>query len=234
MYGFCLSSPYVKKNVTMKFVMKYLGFIAVFFVLGIFSFSAYAQLEDPTVKPLPEFLDGIGGNNTALPPEEPKEDETKEMVAPKPERPKSDLSDIPDEYIIEASKFGEECRNDYTLPLYFDCRCMAVTFLDERIKRGPDASVSGIRNSMGDKCKDGTGIAGQIYEECLNDFVNAPKHLDPEEFCSCYGNTYAEIFEDFSGAVTAKANIALRSKAKTVCQDPVAGRRIYGPGAIPR
>lgn len=214
--------------------MKYFNIIVALLILfNAFSFSALAQLEDPTVKPLPEFLDNIGRGN-ATPEEKPIHDDAQDMSAPEAEKSKIDMSDIPDEFIIEASEFGEYCRNDHTMPLYFDCRCKAVSYLDERIKRGPDASGSSIRIAIANLCKDGTGISGHVYEKCLNDFVNAPKHLDPEEFCSCYGNTYAEYFEDFAGPLTAKADVAITTKAKTVCQDPAAARRIYGVGRINR
>ena len=99
---------------------------------------------------------------------------------------------------------------------------------------GPDASPSGVQNRLGKACKDGTGIAGQLYEECLNDFVNAPTHLDPEEYCSCYGNTFAEYFEDLPGRMNPRTKIALLSKAKLTCQDPAAARRIYGNGVLTR
>ena len=211
--------------------MSLFRFVFAVFIFSMVPYVALAQ-DDSTIKPLPGFLDNIGKTQEA-PAEEitpPKTD----ISAPKTETQKSDLSDIPDEYIIEASQFGEKCRNDYTMPLYFDCRCLGVKYLDARIEMGPDASPSGVQNRLGKACKDGTGIAGQLYEECLNDFVNAPTHLDPEEYCSCYGNTFAEYFEDLPGRMNPRTKIALLSKAKLTCQDPAAARRIYGNGVLTR
>lgn len=214
--------------------MKHFLFVAVLIAFGAFSFGVMAQqLDDPTVKPLPQFLDDINKNETSAEKQAPQEDSS-DIAAPESTQPQSDLSDIPDEFIIEASQFAEDCRNDGTMPKYYDCRCMAVAFLDKRIERGPEASASSIRNSITKECKDASGAAGDVYEHCLTDFENAPTHIDPEEFCSCYGNTYAETFERFDGVATAKVNVSLMARAKIICSDPVSARRMYGPGAVPR
>lgn len=203
--------------------------ILVLFTLTLIALSgaAIAQ-DDTTLKPLPDFL-----KDRPIPPSQPaiaQETYKGPDLAPEEEKRvnRSDLSDIPDEYIIEASKFGEECRNDRKMPLYFDCRCVAVRYLDTRIELGPESTPSAVRNQLGAACKDGTGIAGQLYERCLLDINNAPTHLDPEEFCSCYGNTFAKYFEDFDQVMGTKAEISLKSKARLTCQDPVTARRIYG------
>ena len=147
----------------------------------------------------------------------------------KPKAPgQSDMSDIPDDFIIEASTFGERCRNDLTMPLYFDCRCMAVKYLDNRIELGKDASPSVIRNRLGDECKSATGIAGKIYKNCLVDFSAAPKHLDPEEYCSCFGNTFAQFFESYPGKMQLSTESSLMGKARLKCQDPEAAFKLYG------
>jgi len=214
--------------------MKHLSLIAVILVFGFFSVSAHAQiLEDPTIKPLPEFLDHSTRDETLPQADEVQKDNAIDMAAPEATKPESDLSDIPDEFIIEASDFAEECRNDHTMPMYYDCRCLSVAYLDERIRRGPESGADSIRRTITKQCKDASGIAGQIYEHCLTDFVNAPKHLDPEEYCSCYGNTYAKYYEGFDGLATARVNISIKARAKTVCADPAAARRVYGRGAVP-
>ena len=214
--------------------MKHFLFVAVLFAFGAISFGAVAQqLDDPTVKALPEFLDDIG-KEPSPPAEKTPKDSAVDMAAPEAEQSASDLSDIPDEYIIEASQFGEYCRNDHTMPKYFDCRCMAVAYLDKRIERGPYVSASSIRNKITKECKDASGAAGDVYQHCLTDIENAPTHLDPEEYCSCYGNTYAETFERFNGLVTAKTDVALKARAKTICSDPLTAQQIYGVNTPPR
>lgn len=153
-----------------------------------------------------------------------------EMIAPQIKKApkKSDMSDLPDDYIIEASKFSETCRNDKKMPLYYNCECLAVEYLDHRKDLGPDASKEAVKNRLGDHCKDGTGIAGQLYEKCLYDYATAPKHVDPEEFCSCYGNTFASLFEKSRGALYPQIEISFLSKARLKCSNPEAARKIYG------
>ncbi len=196
--------------------------------------DVYSQEFDPTIKPLPSFLDDIGKNDILS--EEKDSDPEMDMTAPENEDSIStiDLSDVPDEFLTEASKFGETCRNHHEMPLYYDCRCMGVKFLDARIELGPDASHSEVQDQLGKACKDGTGIAGQIYKNCFNDFLNAPKELDPEEYCSCFGNTFAKLFEDWPSRLSRRAEIALRSKAQVMCQNPRAAKRLYGAGAVIR
>ena len=157
-------------------------------------------------------------------------DDPADLMAPKEEPAirKKDMSDIPDEYIMEATQYGEECRNDDKLPLYFDCRCMTVHYLDVRKKLGPEASVSAVRSQLGGRCKDGTGIAGVAYEKCLGNFLLAPKNVNLEDFCGCYSNRFAKMYESLPGAMSARAEIALKSRARTECASPETARRIYG------
>lgn len=200
--------------------------------MSVLSHAVVAQ-DDPTIKPLPSFLDTI---EKKAPDTSDSSSAEEDISAPQKDEPKAkmDMSDIPDEFIDEASQFGEDCRNHHEMPMYFDCRCMGVKFLDARMELGASASKSEVQNRLGKACKDGTGIAGQLYERCLNDFVNAPENVGPEEYCSCYGNTFAKLFEDWPSLLTQSAKVALTSKAQLICQNPEAARRIYGPGAVVR
>lgn len=234
-------------------IMRLKYFLTVLVVLSFiasasFSGEAFAQSDD-TIKPLPDFLSeqpassDFPQNASSAPVPSAPAPVPKDNVRPAYEVPPMapevsdadapkgqirDLSAIPDHYIREATAFGEKCRNHHERPLYYDCRCLGVEYLDARIRLGASASASAIENQLGAKCKDGSGIAGQHYQRCLNDFVNAPKHLDPEEYCRCYGNSYAKYFERLQGKLTVKGNISLMSRAKLTCSNPKAAQRIYG------
>jgi hypothetical protein len=153
-----------------------------------------------------------------------------DFMPPKEESkvPKKDLSDLPDEYIAEATQFGENCKNDPNLSQYFNCQCMAVEYLDTRKKLGPNASSSIIRSYLGGKCKDGTELAGPMYEECLDTRTHAPTHVDPEVYCTCFTNSFIKMFEELQGAMSSQIEIAMRSRARTECSEPETARRIYG------
>jgi len=142
--------------------------------------------------------------------------------------PNNTLADVPDEYIIEAAQYADKCSSHHKLSLLYDCQCLSVQYLDKRLERGPSVPAASIENLLGRECKDGTGMAGKLYSECLGDFNNAPKHLDPEEFCSCYGNSFAEMYQDLPGRMSSKLQIAIMSKARLTCMDPAAAKRVYG------
>ena len=142
--------------------------------------------------------------------------------------PLDNMSDIPDDYIMESNEFAEICRNDDEMPLYFDCRCLAVEYLDHRIDVGPDISSSTIRNRLGENCKDGTGIAGKLYEECISDFRNMPDVSDPEEYCECVGSGFARQFEALPHKLTPRRESKLIYHVRLKCSDPETYRTVYG------
>ncbi|MFK7840576.1 MAG: hypothetical protein AB8B83_09650 [Bdellovibrionales bacterium] len=216
------------------FIIRSLCFLAfVLLVLMTTGHAGFAQETDTAIKPLPDFIQERPEIKAPPPVRRAPNNTSRSDIAapdrPDEERP-SDLSEIPDEYIIEASEFGEMCRNEGDMRNYYDCRCMAIKYLDARIEFGPDVGPSFVKTALvqAKDCKDATGIAGHIYERCLLDINNAPTHLDPEEYCSCYGNTFAKYFENISRNVTLMAKINLKTRAQLRCRDPIAAQRIYG------
>lgn len=136
--------------------------------------------------------------------------------------------DVPDEYLIEAMDFADECSNDQSMPLYYDCRCMGAEYLERRIKLGPDAAASLVRQTIGPSCADGTGIAGRFYEDCAQNYVSVPDNVSVEDFCSCYGNTYAKMFERLDRPLMSREHIQIMTMARVTCRDPNQARRIFG------
>lgn len=198
--------------------------------LAILPMGAYAQ-EDTTMKPLPSFLDNIGDGEDAPIESEPAPADEPSYAAPQSAAPKTDLSQVSDAVIIEVTKYGEECRDDDEMNKYFDCRCLASEYLDARMKLGEDASAADVKMEIRDRCRNAAGIAGSVYERCLENIMMQPKDKSPEEFCSCYANTYGKYLETWPRQLTRRTTMGLKSKAQLVCQDQRAARRIYGPGA---
>lgn len=213
-------------------------------MLGFVSYEASAQ--DELLKPLPDFLQAAPEN---VPP--PLPEETVEGVAAqeteKPSaletllKPKTDsidtppeaanrddLKDIPDEYIEEALAFGDSCAVNRQMQLYFDCRCMAVKYLDRRIAAGPDAAPSSIQVGIGAECADGTGISGRMFESCRSNYASVPKGKDPEKFCACYGNTYAKLYENYGRPIRSRQHVSFMAQSRTACVDVRAARQLYG------
>lgn len=85
------------------------------------------------------------------------------------------------------------CNSD---PLYsrtYDCRCMAVKYLDERIKRGPETSNAVIRRAVQLQCVDVASLAGLQYQNCQDSYGYFLK-WKADEFCKCYANSVAKYF----------------------------------------
>lgn len=158
-----------------------------------------------------------------------------DILAPR-EGNKPDLKykdeDLPIEFIKEALNFGEECGDSRIMSMYFDCHCMATEFLDQRIKLGPETDKEVIAQNVGPQCADGAGIAGRLYETCKQDYVSVPVELDLEEFCSCYGNTYAKLYERLGITLNSTKHIRLMTQSKLACRNPNLAQRFYGRNSL--
>lgn len=152
-------------------------------------------------------------------------------LAPSEEGTPRDLSLIPKEFIVEALNFSEECNDSRVMSMYFDCQCMASAFLDARIEAGPDADRSVIVQRVGQGCADGSGIAGSMYESCKGD-VLVPVELDIEEYCTCYANTYARLYEGMNTNLNSKRHVRLMTQSKLTCRNPGLAARLYGRSAF--
>ena len=133
--------------------------------------------------------------NAAPPPEEALMAEAEPETTPGT-RPDEEDNLIPDEVFREAKIFEKYCSIQPNFRPYYDCECLAASFLDERIEQGPDASRSSIMLAIEDRCQDATEAAGIQYNTCLGNALLLPRNIEPEAYCSCYANQFAEIFED--------------------------------------
>lgn len=143
--------------------------------------------------------------------------------------PAAGFADIPDEYIAEAVAFNERCEADIDMRMYKDCDCLASKYLDERIKRGPQAGVASIAMFIEEACPDATEAAGIKYQTCMSSGPMMPPKIPLEEFCQCYANTYAKLFEAYSPEANSRTFVALGTRAHVMCSNPEAARKLY-PG----
>lgn len=143
-----------------------------------------------------------------------------------PETP-SPYEDVPDEYLIEAQNYFESCEADSNISQYYDCRCMAAQYLDERIKTGPKTAPSSITMEIGRGCMDEASIAGNTYEECLSRAPVLPKNMSVEKYCSCYANSFARIYSRSGVELSSKSKIKIQAQAGVICEDPALGRKLY-------
>lgn len=75
---------------------------------------------------------------------------------------------------------------------YMDCRCIAVKFLDQRMRQGQEPPQRILLEKVYDKCPATAAVAGKTYNRCLN--WASMMRRDYKSFCECYANHYATTF----------------------------------------
>ncbi len=105
----------------------------------------------------------------------------------------------PDEVIEEAQYVFDTCDSNVFQKLYFDCQCVAGSFLQLREKYGSVAPqeelVDGIVHGKNARCSNSVDLAGYAYENCMETTRFAREYApDNEQYCSCVGNKVANDF----------------------------------------
>ncbi len=130
---------------------------------------------------------------------------------------RNEYKEVPYEYLEEADAFFNECKTDYKMFNYYNCECLSVKFLDTRIESGPERSKDSIFLAIDHTCKDATYLAGFTYNECIRDGTELPPGKQMEEFCGCFANKYAELFEASKASPSARRIVDLQIKARLSC-----------------
>jgi hypothetical protein len=103
------------------------------------------------------------------------------------------LKPYTNQQLDEAVKISDSCKAyDYT-SIRYDCDCVGLKFLELRRKRGDGASQFELTQTAQQKCPNTPSVAGKIYTECTG-WAPRQRGEDYQEFCSCYGSTYAKLF----------------------------------------
>lgn len=154
-------------------------------------------------------------------------------TSPRQQQPEANpYANLPQEYIDEASAYYAECERTFTMRQYYNCKCWATAYLDKRIELGPDSHHDNIRMAIQHDCIDATAAAGYEYEQCLNNGTIMPQNIAPEEYCSCYANTYAKLFEMVRASPNSQVFMHLQTQAYIACKDPELAERLF-PIKIP-
>jgi hypothetical protein len=100
------------------------------------------------------------------------------------------------EQIEEANGVYNNCQSGASERSYFDCQCVSLVFLQQRIQDkkigGQPVAAPIIEDIARKSCPNTTGIAGMTYTRCLS---WAPRmRPDYENFCTCLANDYALRF----------------------------------------
>lgn len=93
----------------------------------------------------------------------------------------------------EALKVSDDCKAyDYTNERY-DCDCVGMTYLTLRRQQGQKAQSFTLSDAARRKCANGPSMAGKVYSQCMQ-WAPARRGDDYQEFCACYGSTFAKAF----------------------------------------
>ncbi len=105
--------------------------------------------------------------------------------------------DLQQEILDETELVHSDCTKKLDYAKFHDCGCIAATFMDERLKRGPDAHQYIILNEIGNGCVDEPGVAGASYDLCINQMVYISpatrgfREAELKPFCECFARTMA-------------------------------------------
>ena len=134
-----------------------------------------------------------------------------------PAQNRDKMDDVPDEFIEEAIAYYEECESTHQLNNYYDCECLSLAYLDERVKLGPTISGSTIQFNIRKQCRDAIGSAGPTYSECLRKANRFQPGTDPEKYCECVANTYVKNMNRLAPGIGSTSIVNFKTNAYVTC-----------------
>lgn len=98
--------------------------------------------------------------------------------------------------IDETQEVFDYCDRKDLFSSFHDCSCVASNFFEERILAKPDPSLNiiAIADQVSSGCVNVPGVAGYAYDKCYASYTPVMKY-GHEEFCTCYANEYARLYE---------------------------------------
>lgn len=115
------------------------------------------------------------------------------LLSTTPAIPAMDPKDIPDIVMKEMQEIQKNCERNYFYSSFHDCKCVAVKFLDARMKSDPDVPKERIFTQIAGQCVDEPSIAGYIYKSCA-DYMQHTRPSDYVSFCRCSANDVAKSY----------------------------------------
>ena len=114
--------------------------------------------------------------------------------APAPETKAIDPADIPDVLMDEVKVVERLCVTNYMYSSFHDCRCVAVKFLDARIKSDPKTSRDTVFKQVAAQCVNQVGIIDYVYPSCHD--IMKLRHPDTyRQLCECTARNVAAAYK---------------------------------------
>lgn len=142
--------------------------------------------------PLPPAPDGMTGGAMTNPADGNSTATLKLGTGNNPSAQSIDPKDIPDIVLEEMQNVEDNCRANYFYSSFHDCRCVAVKFVDARMRNDPAIPKERIFEQVATQCPDEPSIAGFIYKSCADYMKTIRK--DYVGFCKCSANNVARAY----------------------------------------
>lgn len=104
-----------------------------------------------------------------------------------------DPAEIPEILMQEVKEMENVCTSNYLYSSFHDCRCIAVKFLDARIKADPSTSRDAVFKQVAAQCVNKVSIIGYIYPSCY-DIMKLHYPDSYRSICECTANKVAEDY----------------------------------------
>lgn len=127
------------------------------------------------------------------------------------------IKEASDAQIKEAQSIFLECKENPLMSRYHDCECMAATFFDLRLEKGPIPRKDTIMMEMKNKCKNPVDSVGAEYTACMQDSSVDNTGFERPDYCECYANRWVQLFNNHQGELSLHANIFFKSDAQIYC-----------------
>lgn len=127
------------------------------------------------------------------------------------------IKEASDKQIKEAQAIFLECKENQTMSRFHDCECMAASFFDLRLEKGPIPRKDAILMELKDKCKNPVDSVGAEYTACMQDASVDNTGFERPDYCECYANRWVQLFNKHKGELTLHTNIYFKSDAQMYC-----------------
>ncbi len=107
----------------------------------------------------------------------------------------NELQKINPAYLAEMDQVYNICATSSLYATYYDCKCQAVKFLDQRIKLGPSLPIESLMMRINTECANIPDLAGYAYNLCTKNLsLLHYKDKDFAPFCECFANKFAKSY----------------------------------------
>lgn len=128
------------------------------------------------------------------------------------------FKDVTDKQIEEAQGVYLNCKENPTMSRYNDCECLASSFLELRLQKGPIPRQDRLLFELDGKCKDLVQSTGYAYTSCMGDQSNDQYGFDRKDYCECYARRWVDQYKNLNVGLNIKSDINMQATAKIYCQ----------------